>query len=220
MTNLPVHPTLTHPRTGEPLRAIYRTRAGQLVWPQLGGDGTGDPPADPPAPPTDPPPTGPADPPPDEPLGPPGIKALQEEREARKALERQIAELAPLRKLAEAFGAGTPTAGGKSEVELLSERFAEHERQLGEERQARWRAEVAAEKGLTPAQAARLRGGTREELVADADDLLTLFPAAPAQPTHPAGPRPDPSQGSRGNTPAARPTSLGQAVTEALKPRA
>ncbi|WDM16745.1 DUF4355 domain-containing protein [Streptomyces lavenduligriseus] len=35
--------------------------------------------------------------------------------------------------------------------------------------------EVAAEKGLTPAQAARLQGSTKEELEADADALLSLF---------------------------------------------
>lgn len=41
------------------------------------------------------------------------------------------------------------------------------------------RAEVAAEKGLTAAQAKRLVGSTREELLADADDFLTSLPAAP-----------------------------------------
>jgi hypothetical protein len=38
------------------------------------------------------------------------------------------------------------------------------------------RAEVALLKGLTPAQVKRLVGATREELEADADELLTLFP--------------------------------------------
>ena len=43
------------------------------------------------------------------------------------------------------------------------------------------RREVADEKGLTPAQARRLVGTTREELEADADDVLAAFPikAAP-----------------------------------------
>ena len=145
---------------------------------------------DPPTPTTTPP----ADPPEgDKPLGPGGEKALAAEREARKALERQIAALAPLQKLAEALGSGTPEAAGKSEVELLNERFAEHEKTVAEERAARWRAEVAHEKGLTPQQAARLQGGTREELTADADALVALFPAA-----KPGTPAPDPSQGSRG----------------------
>src|SRR5213075_3263225 len=34
---LPLHPTLKDPRTGEPLRAFYRTKRGELVWPVMGG---------------------------------------------------------------------------------------------------------------------------------------------------------------------------------------
>lgn len=144
-----------------------------------------------------PPTPAPADPPKpdDQPLGAAGLKALQEERDARKALEKQLAALAPLQKLADALGTGTPAAGGKSEVDLLNERFAQHEKTVAEERSARWRAEVAHEKGLSPAQAARLAGSTREELLADADSLLALFPTTPATP---GTPRPDPSQGARG----------------------
>lgn len=47
------------------------------------------------------------------------------------------------------------------------------------------RRDVAEEKGLTPAQARRLVGDTREELEADADDVLATFPAAPAAPAAP-----------------------------------
>lgn len=191
MTNLPTHPFTR-------LQAIGLRRDGRLIWPIAGGSQpTGDPPADP-APPADPPPADPA-PPAEPPLGPAGLKALQAERDERKKLEQQLAALAPLQKLADALGAGTPAAGGKSEVELLNERFAQHEKTVADERAARWRAEVAHEKGLTPAQAARLAGGTREELLADADALLALFPAAP--PATPGTPRPDPSQGARGGAP-------------------
>jgi len=42
------------------------------------------------------------------------------------------------------------------------------------------RREVADEKGLTPAQARRLVGSTREELEADADDILASFPVKTA----------------------------------------
>lgn len=34
---LPIHPTLTHPVTGEPLRAVFVSRAGRVYWPILGG---------------------------------------------------------------------------------------------------------------------------------------------------------------------------------------
>lgn len=157
------------------------------------------PPGDPAPVPTPPPTPGPApaDPPTDDkPLGPAGERALATERAERKKLEQQLAALSPLQKLAEALG-GEKKPDGKSEVELLNEKFATYETQLTEERQARWRAEVAAAKGLSPEQAARLRGGTAEELLADADALLALFPTAPAGPRTPA---PDPSQGARGGT--------------------
>jgi hypothetical protein len=58
------------------------------------------------------------------------------------------------------------------------------------------RLEVAFEKGLTPAQAKRLVGGTRDELEADAEEILRDFPVKSdgrpkGQPTSaPASPRP------------------------------
>jgi hypothetical protein len=186
----------THPRTG--LVALGFTKRGTPIWPVRGGDGTGDLPANPPAPPAPTPPTPPvppADPAVDDkPLGPAGEKALAAEREARKALEKQVADLAPLAKLAQALG-GTPTGETKTDLELLTDRLAAQEKSIADERSARWRAEVANEKGLTPQQAARLVGATRDELVADADALVALFPTAPGTP---GTPRPDPSQGSRG----------------------
>ncbi len=202
--DLPVHPTMRHPHTGEPLRAIYRTKRGRLVWPQMGGSPDdpppppnpaeppkpADPPADPPTPPEPPKPTDPKD----EPLGPAGLRALQAEREAREKLEK---EFAPLRPLLAALGGGKP-ADGKTELEQLNERFAAQEKAIADERVARWRAEVTAEKKLTPAQAKRLVGSTKEEMAADADDLLAAFPAPP--PTDGkgrGGPRPDPAQGPR-----------------------
>lgn len=59
------------------------------------------------------------------------------------------------------------------------------------------RAEIAAEKGLTLKQAKRLTGTSREELEADADDLLESFPtkAAPA-PSRSTSTRPIPTGGS------------------------
>lgn len=132
----------------------------------------------------------------DKPLGPAGEKALAAEREARKALEKKFA---PLEQLLTALNGGTKPADGKSEVELLQERFAQHEQTLAQEREARWRAEVAHAKGLSPQQAERLRGASREDLEADADALLALFPTTPAGPRIPA---PDPSQGVRGQSAA------------------
>lgn len=104
--------------------------------------------------------------------------------------------MAPLQQLAEALG-GKP-ANGKTEVELLNERFAAQEKAIADERVARWRAEVQAEKKLSPAQAKRLVGTTKEEMAADADDLLAAFPAPPPPDGKGrGGPRPDPAQGPR-----------------------
>jgi hypothetical protein len=54
----------------------------------------------------------------------------------------------------------------------LEERVADIERQARESESRAMRAEVANAKGLTPNQAKRLVGSTREELEADADELL------------------------------------------------
>lgn len=177
MTDLPIHP-----HTG--LRAIGMGRRGP-IWPVMGGDGTTDPPpADPPTPPAPP-----ADPPAggdDGDLGDAGKKALATERAARKAAE---AELAKYRKAEQ-----DRADADKSETER---RAAAEERAAAAELRA-MRIEVATEKGLTPAQAKRLVGTTREELEADADDLLATFPTkAAGTGTVP----PDPSQGPRGTQP-------------------
>lgn len=161
----------------------------------------------PPAPPTEPAKTEPDG------LGEAGKKALAEERAARKELEKQLAALAPLQKQVEglaplaelAKALGVKAEPGKTDVQTLTEQVAAMQRDLGSERLARMRLEVAAEKSLTPAQAARLQGSTREELATDADALKALFPAAPPPTTGdpattpaPGTPAPDPSQGARG----------------------
>lgn len=88
----------------------------------------------------------------------------------------------------------------KSELEKLTESQAAAERRAAEAEMRATRLEVAAEKGLTPAQAKRLVGATRDELVADAEEILRDFPTVDA--SKPKTPRPDPSQGSRGPAPS------------------
>lgn len=191
MTQLPVHPYTK-------LRAIGLRRDGRPIWPVLGGSQPEGEPATPPTdPPTDPPP---ADKPKDEPLGDAGKAALDKERAARKEAEK---ELAKYRKAEQ-----DRAEADKSEAE---KRAAAEERATAAELRA-MRLEVAHDKGLTPAQAKRLVGSTREELEADADEILRDFPTSPKTPP---APKPDPSQGPKG-TPPARPTSLGHAVTAAL----
>jgi hypothetical protein len=139
-----------------------------------------------------------------DPLGDAGKKALAAERDARKAAEK---ELARYRK-AEADQA----EADKSEAE---KRAAAEQRAADAELRAT-RLEVAHEKGLTPAQAKRLVGATREELEADADEILRDFPVTPAAPKVP---KPDPSQGPKGET-KTRAKSLTEAIAAARKPPA
>jgi hypothetical protein len=121
-------------------------------------------------------------------LGDAGKKALQEERQKARALQKQVNEaLARLKQFEDR---------DKSEAEKTAERLSEFEKRATAAEQRALRLEVAAEKGLTPGQAKRLVGATREELESDADDILATFPAAPAVPERKA-PKPDPSQGSR-----------------------
>jgi hypothetical protein len=129
-------------------------------------------------------------------LGDAGKKALDEERaarreaeKARKDLEARLKDLEPLaakaKKLEEA---------SKTEAEKLTERATAAEKRATDAESKALRMEVAAAKGLTQAQAKRLVGATKEELEADADELLASF--GPAQPD--SG-----GKGGKGKTPVA-----------------
>jgi hypothetical protein len=70
------------------------------------------------------------------------------------------------------------------EKATLEERVAEIERQAKDSESRALRAEIANAKGLTPNQAKRLVGETREELEADADELLADIGAQKKQGNH------------------------------------
>lgn len=146
----------------------------------------------------------PADLKPDADLGDAGKKALASERDARKAAEKKLAAYEKAEQ--------AKTDADKSEAE---KRAAADARADAAELRAT-RLEVAHEKGLTPAQAKRLAGTTREELEADADEVLRDFPVTPAA-TGPKVPKPDPSQGAKGDT-KTRAKSLTEAIAAARKP--
>lgn len=91
-------------------------------------------------------------------------------------------QAARIKELEEKVDAATKAEDGKkSDIEQLTAQVAKLNEDLEKERHTALRAQVASEKGLTAAQARRLNGKTREELEADADDLLESFPAAPAK---------------------------------------
>lgn len=134
-----------------------------------------------------------------DPLGDAGKRALDEERKARKAAE---SELAKFRKAEQARADADKTEAEK--------RTAAEQRAQDADMRA-MRMEIAFEKGLTPGQAKRLVGSTRDELEADADEIKRDFPTAPAPPPPPA-PKPDPGQGPRaGATTSGREQGLAEA---------
>lgn len=120
-------------------------------------------------------------------LGDAGKKALDAERREKRAAEKRAAELeARLKEFEDR---------DKTEAQKLAERAEKAERDLAAIQQNALRAEVALEKGLTPSQAKRLIGATREELEADADELLKDLGDA----GKPRAPKPDPNQGRTPN---------------------
>lgn len=133
----------------------------------------------------------------DEELGEGGKKALQSEREARKQLEREIADLRSKNKEYE--------DATKSAEEKQAERLAELEDSSTKNALRVMQYEVAAAKGLPLSAATRLTGDTQEALEADADELMKLL-----APSAPATPKPDPSQGAGSSKP--KPKNLADAV--------
>lgn len=136
-----------------------------------------------------------------EPLGAAGLKALEAERAANKASRKQIADLqAKLKEYEDK---------DKSEAEKTAERLANLEKTSTANQARADRLEVALDKGLPKTLADRLRGSTREEMEADADELLKLV-----NDNKPKTPKPDPSQGHGGG--GAKPVSMEEAIAAAL----
>jgi hypothetical protein len=66
-------------------------------------------------------------------------------------------------------------SANKSDMDKLTATVQQLSADLAEERRKSMVAEIAAAKGLSPAQAKRLTGSTRDELEADADDIVEAF---------------------------------------------
>lgn len=100
-------------------------------------------------------------------LGDAGKKALDAERREKRAAEKRAAELeAKLKEFEDR---------DKTESTRAIERAEAAEKAAAAAEARALRLEVASERGLTPAQAKRLVGETREELEADASELLETF---------------------------------------------
>lgn len=99
--------------------------------------------------------------------------------EVRRALNKANKEAETLRLKLQEF-----EDRDKTEAEKVTERATAAESRATQAESRALRLEVAFEKGLTPAQAKRLVGESREDLEADADELLETF--KPAETTKPA----------------------------------
>lgn len=99
---------------------------------------------------------------------------------AWKLIENVRGDVDKLKKERDALAAKVKAAedATKSEAQKLEERATNAETKAAAAERTLARLEVAFEKGLTPAQAKRLVGDTREELSADADELLDTFKVA------------------------------------------
>lgn len=96
-------------------------------------------------------------------------EARKWEERAKRSRDEAQANAEAARKLKELEDAD------KSEVDRLRETVEAANKRADEAEAKALRAEIAAEKGLSLSQAKRLIGSTREELEADADELLEAF---------------------------------------------
>lgn len=118
--------------------------------------------------------------------------------EQRLARERsKFADYADLKAAAERLE--KIEADGQSETEKAVRRAEAAERRAEQAEAKHLRLEIAIEKGLTPAQAKRLVGSSREELEGDAAELLEAFgprkadgEGDPKDPKAEGDPKPDP----------------------------
>lgn len=229
--DLPVHPTMRHPHTGLPLRALGFTKRGQAIWPVMGASedddagGVADT-ADDDAEDSD----DQGDDKPDD-LRDAGKRALDAMKGQRN---RARSDLRPWTALAREFGVRTPEevrnlVKGKTKdggdapdpEQIRREARAEVERETTRERLLD-KIEAKARKFADPADAAalllreseaddfldgtRIDGDAIEEAL---DELLERKPYLAARTDEPARkPKPDKSQGSRG---ASRPSSAERA---------
>ncbi|HHU10579.1 MAG TPA: DUF4355 domain-containing protein [Intrasporangiaceae bacterium] len=119
-------------------------------------------------------------------LGDAGKKALEAERRARTAAEREAKELRTRLEEHE--------AAQLSELERAKKEADTYKAELLAVQSANLRQRIALEKGLPLNLVDRLRGDTEQDIAADADALMALVNA-------PRTPSPDPTQGPQGGAP-------------------
>ncbi len=118
-------------------------------------------------------------------LGDGGKKALDEERKARRALEKQLKELgtsnSDLQKRLQEFEDRDKSEIDKA-LEAAKSAASERETFKGENESLKvqlLRQKISATKGLDPDLWDRVRGGTEEEITSDVEALVEKFAPAP-----------------------------------------
>lgn len=106
--------------------------------------------------------------------------ALEKKNREAQSLRQRLKELEPLARKAREL-----EEAQKTEAQKAAEARAAAERERDEARIELLRYKVALAKGLPADLAARLRGGTEEELSKDADELLKLVGSKPASSARP-----------------------------------
>lgn len=195
---LPVHPTKRHPLTGEPIQAIWVNPAGRVFWPVIGASGDAEAEAAGAAEAKEAADKAAADAKAaeeakndgDKPLGANGEKALKAERDARKELETQLADLK--KGLALAIG-----VTGEEDKPDAAESIAAIQKQMADLQHSNAVLALANEHGITDKDDLALLTGTTD---ADALKKLAVRLAPTGSNDDTAGksgrPKPDRSQGS------------------------
>lgn len=151
----------------------------------------------------------PGDPAPDPDPAPADIDAMRRQlKEANKEAEKHRLKLKEIED------------AGKTELQKTSDERDEHKTARATAETAAMRLEVALDKGLTATQAKRLIGSTREEMEADADELITSFAPPGEEEKSGGGPARRPTERLRGGgTPAAEPDETDPRKLAAQIPR-
>lgn len=137
----------------------------------------------------------------DKPLGPNGEKALKAEREAREAAERSARELKARLDQIE--------AANLSDLEKAQKQAQEYQEAAAKAATEALRWRTAAKYGISDEDAETFLTGTDEATITRQAERLAQFQKAPTTP------RPDPSQGAKGNTKPTDPAHAFAAWAEA-----
>jgi hypothetical protein len=204
--------TLVHPLTLKQIRPVGFRKDGRPIWPILGGS---EPPNQPPAPPAGPPPANPPAPPAppaNPPADPPGDKGFPEGTPLEQMNVEQQRNY--WRHYARQHESRANARADYDDVKAKAAKYDELQRQQ----------QTPSEQAVNDAKDEGKREGAREAYAKSAAALLDTakvetFVNSIAAPVKGGGPRPDPSQGPRGESGTASVSAGRDLFAERHKPR-